>query len=85
MTAIKINQPQIFAKYENQILVKMGLFFKSIKIETFDDQIFQILWDYINEYYNGDFTPTQIDIIEKIENNQVYSFTPQDKFIITYY
>ena len=75
LSAIKLNQPQIFAKYENQILVKMGLFFKSIKIETFEDQIFQILWDYINEYYNSDFTPTQIDIIEKIENNQVYSFS----------
>lgn len=75
LTAIKINQPVIFSKYENQILVKMGLFFKPLKIETFEDQIFKILWDYINENYNGDFTPTQIDIIEKIENNQVYSFS----------
>ena len=75
LTAIKINQPLIFSKYENQILVKMGLFFKPLEIETFEDQIFKILWDYIIEHYNGDFTPTQIDIIEKIENNKVYSFS----------
>lgn len=75
ISMIKIHQPQLFERYENQILIKMGLFFKPLQIESFEDNVFKIYWDYIKENYNGNFTPTQADIIDNIENNKVFSFS----------
>lgn len=75
LTLIKMMQPEIFSTYENRILVMMGLFFKPLSINTFEDNVFKIYWEYIKEQFNGDFTPVQADIIENIENNQVFSFS----------
>lgn len=72
---IKLFRNDIFEIYENQILIRMGLFYKELKIETFNDLVFKIYWDYVKETYNNDFTPVQADIIDKIENNQAFAFS----------
>ena len=63
LTNIRISQPDLFAKYENQILVKMGLFYKPLQIHTFEDSIFKIYREYIKEKYNGNLTPVKSNII----------------------
>ncbi|MDD4000295.1 MAG: DEAD/DEAH box helicase [Bacilli bacterium] len=75
LTLVKIMQPEIFKIYENRILITMGLFFKPLSINSFEDNVFKIYWEYIQDRYKGNFTPVQADILEKISNNQVFSFS----------
>lgn len=75
LTYIKIYQPSIFEKYEDSILLKMGLFFKDSKPTEFTDLIFSIYKESIIEEYNQTFTPIQIDIVNKILKNKMFSFS----------
>lgn len=75
LSYIKIFDSELFAKYENSILLKMGLFFKPTKAENFDDLVFNILKDSIKDTTNKFFTPIQNDIIGKIQNSKCFSFS----------
>lgn len=76
LACIKFYQPKLFSKYENEILVKMGLFFKPLQIENLTDLVFKIHWDYIKEVFEDrNFTPTQGDIISKIKKNKAFAFS----------
>ena len=75
LTYIKIFHPCIFEKYEESILLKMGLFFKPLKPNTLSDLVFQLYKDSINDVMNDNFTPVQVDIINKINQNQTFSFS----------
>ena len=75
LTYIKIYQPTIFEKYEDSISLKMGLFFKDSKPTEFTDLIFSIYKESIIEEFNQTFTPIQIDIVDKIMKNKMFSFS----------
>ena len=75
LSYMKIFDPELFSKYENSILLKMGLFFKPSTPETFDDLIFNVIKDSIKDTTNKFFTPIQNDIIDKIQNSKCFSFS----------
>lgn len=75
VTNIKIYQPELFKEYENQILLRMGLFYKNPEIKSFDDYVFKIYWDDILDKHATNFTPVQADIIEQVQKNNVFSFS----------
>lgn len=75
LSYIKIFDPDLFSKYENSILLKMGLFFKPTTPETFDDLIFNVVKDSIKDTTSTFFTPIQNDIIDKIQNSKCFSFS----------
>lgn len=75
LSLIKLYQPDIFSKYEESILMKMGLFYKPIKPKTFEDAIFQIYREEINDTEDTGFTPVQAQIIKKINDNNIFSFS----------
>ena len=75
LSLIKLYQPEIFSKHEESILMKMGLFYKPIKPKTFEDAIFQIYREEINDAEETGFTPVQAQIIKKINDNKIFSFS----------
>lgn len=75
LTHIKIKHPKIFEGYEQQILVRLGLFFKNPEIESFEDNIFRIYQESVRERFDKDFTPVQADIVKKIKDNKAFSFS----------
>ena len=74
LSFIKLFQPDIFSKYEESILMNMGLFYKPIAPRTLEDAIFQIYREEINTEETS-FTPVQAQIIKKINNNKIFSFS----------
>lgn len=77
LTHIKIRYPEIFKKYEQQILVRLGLFFKNPNSESFEDNIFRIYDKYLKTKFKDKFAPTpiQADIVNKISTNRIFSFS----------
>ena len=75
LSYIKLYQSDIFAKYEESILMKMGLFYKPIHPITLEDTIFQIYREEINNSNQTSFTPVQAQIIKKINANRAFSFS----------
>lgn len=74
LSFIKLFQPDIFSKYEESILMKMGLFYKPITPRTLEDAIFQIYREEINTEETS-FTPVQAQIIKKVNDNKIFSFS----------
>jgi len=72
---IKEMHTGLFEKYEQQILVRLGLFFKNPTITTFEDNVFKIYKEYIEGEYEKAFTPIQADVIGKIKSNKFFSFS----------
>jgi len=77
LSYVKILYPDLFEKYEQQILIRLGLFFKNPSIEAFEDNVFQIYKNHIKAEFADDFipTPVQADIVGKIKTNKVFSFS----------
>jgi len=77
LSYIKVFYPDLFVRYEQQILIRLGLFFKKPKIEFFEDNIFQIYQNHLKTEFAEDFmpTPVQADIVGKIKANKVFSFS----------
>lgn len=71
----KFYQPNFFEKYEHTILMKMGLFYKSIVPQSLDDCIFEIYKEQIKADYNATFTPVQVEIIDRITKQKFFSFS----------
>jgi ATP-dependent RNA helicase DOB1 len=72
---IKESYPSLFEKYEQRILVRLGLFFKNPKITTFEDSVFKIYKEHIEKTYKESFTPIQADVISKINRSKFFSFS----------
>lgn len=75
LSYIKLYQPNIFSKYEDSILIKMGLFYKPTKVCRLEDIVFKLYNESINENTETTFTPVQAQILSKIGNNRVFSFS----------
>ena len=71
----KFYQPEFFKKYEQTVLIKMGLFYKTVVPQSLEDCVFNIYKEQIEADYNTTFTPVQVEIIDKIKKQQYFSFS----------
>lgn len=77
LSYVKLYQPDIFLKYEKTILNLMGLYFKD-ELSTDDDirgVVSNLLGKGIAEKYGHAYTPVQANLIEKITENRLFSFS----------
>ena len=72
LSYFKFYQPEFFKKYEQTILMKMGLFYKSITPQSLEDCVFNIYREQIKSDYNATFTPIQVEIIDRIKKQQFW-------------
>lgn len=75
LSTIKYHQPDIFSKYEDQIIINMGLFYKNVNIKSFHSAIINIYKEMIYAKYQKNFNPIQAELIENSKLNQVFSFS----------
>lgn len=75
LSYIKIFDPELFSKYEDSILLKMGLFFKPTSVNNFEDMVFDLFKQSIKDVEKQYFTPIQTDILNKINKNKFFSFS----------
>ena len=75
LSYIKYFHPKLFASYEQNVLNVMGLFFKKAPALDFKSLIMKNIGDSIYEEYGENYTPIQMDIINNINLNMVYSFS----------
>lgn len=75
LSFIKFFHKDIFKKYEEEIIILMGLFFKKAKSKTLKTLIMQNYGSSIYEVYGQNFTPVQMDIINNVDNNKYFSFS----------
>ena len=75
LTYVKCYQPALFTKYENKVLITLGLFYKNVKPATMIETMFDIYKKSINDVYKSNLTPIQADIVSRINDNQVFSFS----------
>lgn len=75
LTYIKIYHPSLFAKYEESILITMGLFFKEISAQSFREIVFEIYKQNIELKCEGSYTPIQAKMIRSIKQKKNYSFS----------
>lgn len=72
---LQIYQPEEFTNWENSILKYMGVYYKSIHSENFQELVFGMYEKYIVEKYDNTYTPVQADIVNGIEKNKCFSFS----------
>lgn len=72
---LQIYQPEEFTNWENSILKYMGVYYKSIHSENFQELVFGMYEKYIVEKYDNTYTPVQGDIVNGIEKNKCFSFS----------
>ena len=75
LSYLKLYQPEKFKNIEQDIIEIMGVFYKKPQYTTLKAKIFDIYNDYIYEKFGGNYTPLQADIIQKIKDNQIFSFS----------
>jgi len=75
LACIKYYQPTLFKEYESDILSVMGLFFKDIQVNSFKSLIMQDYKSAINDIYNKNYTPVQMDMINNIIGYKNFSFS----------
>lgn len=71
----KIAHPDIFRKFELNLLSYMGLFYKKIEPKTVKDVVMYSYAQYLNKTYGITITPVQANILEGINNNVNFSFS----------
>lgn len=75
ITYLKIFQSERFKDFEDDILELMGVFYKNANSNSLSTQIFRIYQEYIRETFGRPYTPLQANIIKKIHENQIFSFS----------
>ena len=75
LSFVKFFHPNIFKKYEEEVIIQMGLFFKKSNPNSLKSLIMQDFGDSILNYYGHNYTPIQMDIMNSIKNNKYYSFS----------
>lgn len=75
LSYLKMYHPKKFAKYEGDILERMGLFYKKNKINSLEGLIMSNYKECIYEQYNKYYTPMQTDLINSIILNKNFSFS----------
>lgn len=72
---LSIYQPEEFEKYKNRILKYMGVYYKTIKTDCFQELVFGMYEKHIEEKYNNTYTPVQANIVSEINDNKCFSFS----------
>lgn len=72
---LTIYQSEAFELYKNRILKYMGVYYKKIKTDCFQELVFGMYEKHIEEMYNNKYTPVQANIVRKIEENKCFSFS----------
>lgn len=75
ISCIKFFQPNVFAKYEQEFLLLMGLFFKDCTPNSIQSLLFETVKDSIVDTYRTKLTPSQADIYDCLKNVQYFSFS----------
>lgn len=71
----KLFQPVHFSKYEQEILQRMGLFFKNPQTDSLIGAVFDIYHQHLHDKWGSDYTPMQADILKQINQHQYFSFS----------
>lgn len=72
---LKLFQAEKFNEIEQDIIEIMGIFYKKPKYKSLKAKIFDLYNTHIFQQLGDNYTPLQADIIEKIKNNQIFSFS----------
>lgn len=75
LSFIKFFHPDIFEKYENEVVMIMGLFFKKPDVNSLKSLIMKDYGESIFDYYGHNYTPVQMDIVNSINKNKYFSFS----------
>ncbi|MDY0276717.1 MAG: helicase-related protein [Acholeplasma sp.] len=75
LSSIKYHNEKFFENYEDEVNLLMGLFYKDSKSISLRSQILAINKEIVNNKMLKNFTPIQVEMIEKINNNKVFSFS----------
>lgn len=75
LSFIKFFHPDIFNKYENEVVMLMGLFFKKAKADSLKSLIMKDYGQSIFDCYGHNYTPVQMNIVNSINNNKYFSFS----------
>lgn len=75
LSFIKFFHPNIFNKYENEVVMLMGLFFKKSEANSLRSLIMKNYGESILDCYGHNYTPVQMDIVNSIKNNKYFSFS----------
>ena len=75
LSYLKLFHPQKFSMIEQDVIELMGVFYKQASVSSLRAKIFDLYNSIIRDEYGENYTPIQADIIQKITNNQVFSFS----------
>jgi len=75
LSYLNLFAPEYFQEVLNEVLEMMGIFYKKPKATTLKSSLFEMYGLYIKEKYNEDYTPVQADIVKKISDKKVFSFS----------
>lgn len=75
LSYLKLYQSEKFSKIEQDVIEMMGVFYKKAQITSLKAKIFDLYNSIIYEELGDNYTPLQADIIQKIKNNQIFSFS----------
>lgn len=75
LAIIKDNYPELFKKYENDILFLLGLFYKTETPSDVISLLYNSYKDKIKELTGNTYTPIQAQIYKNILDNTIYSFS----------
>ena len=72
---LSVYQKEIFSNYQNRILKYMGLYYKNVITNTLPEVIFGMYAKHIKSRYHYDYTPIQANIVDRIDENNCFSFS----------
>lgn len=75
LTYFKYFQSEFFKKYEADVILKMGLFYKDANINSIESQIMQDYKDSIIDTFGKKFTPIQSDMYANAIYTDYFSFS----------
>lgn len=75
LSYLKLLQSQKFQNVEQDVIEMMGVFYKKPNFTSLRAKIFDLYNLNIYEKLGANYTPVQADIIQKIKDNQIFSFS----------
>ena len=75
LSYLKIFQPEKFKEVEQDVIEMMGIYYKKPQYTTLKAKLFDLYNEYIFDIYGDNYTPLQADILNKIKNYQIFSFS----------
>ncbi len=75
LSYLKLYQPEKFDSYKNSVLNYMGVFYKETERKTLKEIVFGQYRKYLEDTYQKEYTPVQANIVQRIDNNNCFSFS----------